>query len=91
MAKGKVETYGRDLWRGDTHACTRHELGEVCLMFQLLNHGAPIPKEWRHTCRVAARTASVMAECKDQIMVWCCSAPGLVDPGGYMNAACRNR
>lgn len=52
-----------------THMRAQDTRSAGCLKFRLLDHGAPIPKEWRHSCRVA-RTASVMtAMAEDRIMV----------------------
>lgn len=91
-ARWRKGRYGWDLWRGGHTRVYKTRAGgeKFASSFNSTQpwSGAPIPREWRHTCRVVPRTASVMAACKDRIMVWCCSALGSVDPGGYMNAAC---
>ncbi len=52
-----------------THVRAQDTRSAGCLKFRLLDHGAPIPREWRHSCRVA-RTASVMtAMAEDRIML----------------------
>lgn len=40
----------KNLWG---HICVHETRAQVALKFQLLDHGALIPNEWRHSCRVA--------------------------------------